>query len=160
MAAGVTTKLWDLTDVAKVIEDRGGASCHAFRRSAHRVRKPSAEAQAMNEPDFPIRAKVEVPLLRFIVENEGRINLSKIGCEMEIELAKQLGISDADRDFSSPNYRSEGHRKWRNEIQFVRDRLVRSGDLAGNSMRGWWDATEQGYRRLGMVKPTAPQRRP
>ena len=74
------------------------------------------------------------------------------GQQLEIILAKEVGVSDADRGFASLNYHSAGHRKWRNEIQFVRDRLVKTGQLS-NAVRGRWTVTEAGHRRVGMAKP-------
>jgi len=61
-------------------------------------------------------------------------------------------VSDADRGFASLNYHSAGHRKWRNQIQFVRDRLVKTGQLS-NAVQGRWTVTEAGYQRVGMAKP-------
>ena len=78
--------------------------------------------------------------------------LSTHGQQLEIILAKEVGVSDADRGFASLNYQSAGHRKWRNEIQFVRDRLVKTGQLS-NAVRGRWTVTEAGYQRVGMAKP-------
>ena len=76
-----------------------------------------------------------------IREFGGSINFSTHGQQLEIILAKEVGVSDADRGFASLNYHSAGHRKWRNEIQFVRDRLVKTGQLS-NAVRGRWTVTE------------------
>jgi len=109
----------------------------------------------LNEPHFPNRALVEEPLLRAIIELGGSIDFSIRGRNLEVTLAKQLGISDSDRDFSSPNYHSAGHRKWRNEIQFVRDQLVKKRELENvvSRGRGRWTITDAGYQRVGMQKP-------
>ncbi len=81
----------------------------------------------------------------------GSINFSRKGREIEVPLAEEVGLSDEARDFSAPNYHSEGNRKWRNHIQFVRDRLVKSGDLS-NAVRNYWTVTDSGYRRVGLTK--------
>ena len=100
-----------------------------------------------DEPHFPNRSDVEVPLLRAIDRRGGSIRLSRHGRDLEIELAEELGITAADRDFAAPNYNSEGHRKWRNEIQFVREKLVKKGDLNG-SVRDVWTLTPAGKARV------------
>jgi hypothetical protein len=109
----------------------------------------------MSEPRFPNRSVVEEPLLRALIELGGSIDFSSQGRNLEIKLAKELGISDSDRDFKSLNYHSAGHRKWRNEIQFVRDTLVKKCELenAVSRGRGKWTVTDAGYRRIGMQKP-------
>ena len=109
----------------------------------------------LNEPSFPNRADMEEPLLRAIIDLGGSIDFSAQGRNLEVMLAKQLGISDSDRDFSSPNYHSAGNRKWRNEIQFVRDQLVKKQQLENpiSRGRGRWTVTDAGYRRVGMPKP-------
>lgn len=111
--------------------------------------------RALDEPHFPNRKDIEEPLLRAIICLGGSIDFSKQGRNLELSLAKELGISDADRDFSSPNYHSEGHRKWRNEIQFVRDMLVKKGELENviSRGRGRWTVTAKGYQQVGIHKP-------
>ena len=105
------------------------------------------------QPHFPNRNDLEEPLLKVLIrEFGGSINFSTHGQQLEIILAKEVGVSDADRGFASLNYHSAGHRKWRNEIQFVRDRLVKTGQLS-NAVRGRWTVTEAGYQRVGMAKP-------
>jgi hypothetical protein len=48
---------------------------------------------------------------------------------------------------------AKGHRKWRNTIQFVRLKLVNRGEI-DNSTRDLWKVTDDGYRRLGLLRPT------
>lgn len=95
------------------------------------------------EPHLPNRNDLEVPLLRILLEMGGSIKFSSEGRQIEIELARVAGVSDEDRDFSAPNYKSAGNRKWRNEIQFVRDQLVKKGCI-DNSQRDYWTITEYG----------------
>lgn len=107
-----------------------------------------------NEPHFPNRQTIEEALLKAIIDLGGSIDFSTQGRNLEIILAKQIGISDADRDFASPNYHSAGHRKWRNEIQFVRDMLVKKRELENvlSRGRGRWTVTTKGYERVGAHK--------
>jgi Mrr N-terminal domain len=96
---------------------------------------------------------MEEPLLRVLIKLGGSVDFSAKGRTLEVMLAQEFGLSDADRDFAAPNYHSEGTRKWRNHIQFVRDQLVKKRQL-DNSVRGRWTVTDSGYRRVGMRRPS------
>jgi restriction endonuclease Mrr len=103
------------------------------------------------EPHLPNRADLEVPLLRILMAMGGKVHFASRGRQIEIELARVAKVSDEDRDFASPNYHSEGNRKWRNHIQFVREQLVKKGHL-DNHTRGYWIVSEAGMRRIGASK--------
>ena len=81
----------------------------------------------------------------------GKGHFASRGRQIEIELARVAKVSDEDRDFASPNYHSEGNRKWRNHIQFVREQLVKKGHLE-NHTRGFWIVSESGMKRIGASK--------
>lgn len=101
------------------------------------------------EPHLPNRADLEEPLLNILIDMGGSVEFASRGREIEVLLAKQVGLSDADRDFAAPNYNSEGNRKWRNHIQFVREQLVsRNPPQIDNSRYGFWTVTSAGYRRV------------
>ncbi|MEM9227324.1 MAG: hypothetical protein AAGA45_05095, partial [Verrucomicrobiota bacterium] len=68
------------------------------------------------------------------------VRFSTMGREIEVRLATEVGLSDADRDFSAPNYNSKGNRKWRNHIQFVKDQLVNKRHIS-NAKRDIWTVT-------------------
>jgi len=104
----------------------------------------------MEEPHLPNRDDLELPLMRILKQMGGSVSFSIKGRQIEIELAEIAGVSDADRDFSSPNYNSEGKRKWRNHIQFVRSQLVDKG-LIDNSRHGYWTLTEKANRYLEAI---------
>lgn len=106
----------------------------------------------MNEPHLPNRAFIEEPLLRALIELGGSIDFATQGRKLEIMLAKEFKLLDEARDFAALNYNSEGHRKWRNHLQFVRDDLVKKGDLF-QEPRGKWSVTDAGYKRVGMQRP-------
>ena len=105
------------------------------------------------EPHFPNRDDIELPLLRALHELRGSIKFSIRGRQLEIMLASHFKLTDEERDFASPNYHSEGNRKWRNHLQFVRDQLVKKGQLS-NARHGYWTITEAGYKRLGVPAPS------
>lgn len=98
-------------------------------------------------PRFPLRTEVEGPLLRAIIRRGGSVNFSDQGRELEIELAAEFGLSDAARDARDPDNHAQGHRMWRNELQFVRNNLVERREI-DPSVRGVWTATDAGYRRV------------
>ena len=112
-----------------------------------------------HEPHYPNRDDMEVPLLRALLALGGSIRFSVRGRQIEEMLADHFKLSKEERDFASPNYHSEGNRKWRNHIQFVRDQLVKRGEL-DNSKHGYWVIAVAGYRRLGVeAPPNAPDMR-
>jgi Mrr N-terminal domain len=104
----------------------------------------------MQEPQLPNRADLEEDLLEILAHMGGSVNFSVRGRQIEIELAKLVGLSDEVRDFASPNYHSQGNRKWRNHIQFVRDLLVKKKHL-DNSRYNHWTITAAGYKRIGKL---------
>jgi hypothetical protein len=113
------------------------------------VRYATAAPRLLDEPHFPNRTAIEEPLLRAIIGFGGSVQFSTLGRELEIVLAREFGIPDVDRDYSHPRYHSQGNRKWRNEIQFVRAKLVTSEQLDGN-IEDVWTVTDAGYRRVGL----------
>jgi hypothetical protein len=104
------------------------------------------------EPHYPNRDDIELPLLRALLELRGSVRFSIRGRQLEIILATHFKLTDAERDFASLNYHSEGNRKWRNHLQFVRDQLVKKGQIS-NARHGYWTITVAGYKRLGVPPP-------
>ena len=108
----------------------------------------SQRHNSTQEPHLPNLVDLEEPLLNILIDMGGSVEFASHGREIEVLLAKQVGLSDTDRDFAAPNYNSEGNRKWRNHIQFVRDQLVRKDPpQIDNSRYGYWTVTSAGYRR-------------
>jgi hypothetical protein len=107
----------------------------------------------IREPSLPNRVDMEKPLLKELIKLGGSVNFSKEGRALEISLAREFKLSDETRDFSAPNYHSEGNRRWRHHIQFVRQQLVYRGEME-NSVHGKWTVTDAGYRRVGMKNPS------
>ena len=104
------------------------------------------------EPSYPRRDDIEVPLLRVLVELAGSVRFSVRGRQIEDMLGHYLKLTNEQTEFASPNYHSEGHRKWRNEIQFVRDKLVKKGQI-DPSRHDYWTITVAGYERLRLPPP-------
>ena len=102
----------------------------------------------VQEPHLPSRADLEEPLLNILIDMGGSVNFASHGRDIEVLLAKDVALAETDRDFSAPNYHSEGNRKWRNHIQFVRDQLVKKFQI-DNSRHGYWVVTPAGYHRVG-----------
>jgi hypothetical protein len=111
------------------------------------------DLKRMEEPTLPSRSDIEEPLLRAIINRRGSgyIIFSKDGRDLEIEIAQSFNLPDEVRDFTSPRYKSKGQSKWRNHIQFVRDDLVKKGEI-DSSERNIWRVTEAGYKRVGIPK--------
>ena len=104
------------------------------------------------EPSYPHRDDMELPLLKALLQLRGSVCFSVRGRQIEDILADHFKLSKEDREFASPNYHSEGNRKWRNHIQFVRAQLVEKGQL-DNSRHGYWTISVKGYNRLGVPPP-------
>ena len=98
----------------------------------------------MPEPSYPTRATLEQPLLDLLIKLGGNFDFQENGGILEHQLADEFNLSEEQRNFSAPNYHSKGNRKWRNEIQFVKDNLVKRG-LIDPSERNIWKVTPEGY---------------
>lgn len=116
------------------------------------VRYVQAVAPLTDEPLLPSRSEIQEPLLRAIIRLGGSIVFSEQGRDLEMSLATEFGLSDAVRDFAAPRYNSQGNRKWRNHLQFVKDDLVNLCQI-DPSVRDTWRVTDEGYRRVGMQRP-------
>lgn len=106
----------------------------------------------MKEPRLPNRAFIEEPLLKALIDLGGSIDFATQGRILEIKLAKEFKLPDEVRDFAATNYHAQGNRKWRNHLQFVRDRLAQKHFLF-REPRGRWTVTDAGYKHVGMQKP-------
>ena len=111
----------------------------------------TTELDNVQEPHLPNRSDLEELLLNILIDLGGSVHFAVRGRDIEVLLAKEVGLSEIDRDFAASNYHSEGHRKWRNHIQFVRDQLVKKSQI-DNSRHGYWTVTINGYRRVGREK--------
>jgi hypothetical protein len=116
------------------------------------VRYIPATPRLPDEPSLPPRSQIQEPLLRAIAVRGGSIVFSEQGRDLEISLATELGLPDTVRDFAVPRYNSQGNRKWRNHLQFVKDDLVKLCQIDA-SVRDTWSVTDEGYRRIGVQRP-------
>jgi len=119
-------------------------------------RTPSKESPVSRErtklkrkmrKSYPTRYELEIPLLAFVESSGGSLRFSQKGDELEATLANQFRLTRAQREFTSPDIQSKGHRLWRNHIQFARWHLVNLGYL-DNSRHDTWCITEEGRNRL------------
>jgi Mrr restriction endonuclease-like protein len=104
------------------------------------------------EPKYPRRGDVEIPLLKVLCQMGGSVQLSIRGRELENRVADILNLSLEQREFSAVNYSCEGNRKWRNELQFVRNSLADKGQL-DSSRHDFWTVSVAGYTRIGVQPP-------
>jgi predicted HNH restriction endonuclease len=103
---------------------------------------------------FPPANLIEEPLIKAIINRGGSIIFSEDGRDLEIDLARHFNLSEAARDFATPECPASGGRKWRYRIQWVKQQLVSKGEI-GNATRDVWPITEAGYKRVGIQKTTA-----
>jgi predicted HNH restriction endonuclease len=100
---------------------------------------------------LPPSKLIEEPLLKAIIKRGGSVIFSKDGRDLEIDLARHFNLSDAVRDFATPNCPAKGGRKWRYRIQWVKQQLVLKGEI-DNTVDNIWPVTEAGYKRVGIQK--------
>ncbi|MBW3633446.1 MAG: winged helix-turn-helix domain-containing protein [Chloroflexi bacterium] len=85
----------------------------------------------------------ELPILEALVELGGSAATSDVMDAIEPKIKDKL------TEYDLQPMRENGQViKWKNRAQFARLRLVRSGDLADNSPRGFWEITDQGRKRV------------
>lgn len=85
----------------------------------------------------------ELPILQALVELGGSAATSDVMDAIEPKIKDKL------TDYDLQPMRENGQVvKWKNRAQFARLSLVRSGDLADNSPRGFWEITDQGRKRV------------
>lgn len=109
----------------------------SLRRRTHRgrTRKRAPKGTLLPESEY------EVPILQILAEHDGRAPSRELIDALEQRIGERLTELDRQRN-------SSGQTRWRNRAQFVRLRLVESGDMVRDSPRGVWEISEQGRRRL------------
>jgi len=86
-------------------------------------------------------AEYEIPLLSALVARGGSAPASRLIEDVGEALADRL--SEVDREVLN-----SGLIRWKNRVQFVRLKLIRSGDMAAESPRGVWEISETGRARV------------
>jgi restriction system protein len=99
---------------------------------------------------FPKQRDIEVPLLAVIDQLGGEAKPRDIYPLITERFPELTAEEQEERLESSPSTR-----KWHNLVQWVRQRLVQSGELDG-STRGVWKITEAGRKRLNTSEAAAP----
>lgn len=86
-------------------------------------------------------AEYEVPILQALHDLGGRGPASEVVENVGKRLGDRLQPADHEQLGS-------GDIRWKNRVQFVRLKLVRSGDMEKDAPRGVWGITGQGMARL------------
>ena len=89
---------------------------------------------------IPPQAEIEVPLLEALVQLGGQAKPKDV---YPIVTAKFPQVTPEDMEARLQH----GERLWHNRIQWVRQRLIESGDV-DSPQRGIWAITEQGKKRV------------
>jgi hypothetical protein len=112
------------------------------RQPAHRRRRRSRSATKRAQPGSILPdEEYELPLLEILDAHGGRAPTSEVLDELGERLNDRLTPTDRDSLGS-------GDIRWRNRAQFVRLRLIESGDMKSGSPRGLWEISDQGRDRL------------
>lgn len=83
----------------------------------------------------------ELPILEVLHERGGRAPTREVIDELENRIGDKLTALDRERTRS-------GEMRWRNRAQFVRLRLIETGDMAADAPRGTWVIAPGGRRRV------------
>jgi restriction system protein len=96
---------------------------------------------------LPTQTEAELPLLQAITKMGGQAKPRDV-YPVITSLFPQITPEDLTETVS------DGHSKWHNRIQWVRQRLVERGDLESGGW-GLWRVTDKGKSRLGGHSPAA-----
>lgn len=113
------------------------------RRTAARKRGSLPGSKSSRAPKGVLLSEdaYELPILEVLVEHGGRAAATEVLTSLEPRIRDKLEPMDLEPI-------SSGSIRWKNRAQFVRLRLVRSGDMAKASPRGIWEITERGRARV------------
>lgn len=89
---------------------------------------------------LPKQSSIELPLLKVISDNGGQLPMLE-SVEKVTTYFKEITEKDLIEKLES------GSNRWRNCVQWVRQKLISSEELDGSS-RGIWKITEKGVSRL------------
>ncbi len=99
---------------------------------------------------IPSEKDIELPLLQEIEAAGGEARPSDLYDRVARHFPQ---LTQADRE---ARYERTGQLIWPNKVQWVRNRLVRRGELNA-STRGIWRITDRGRARLGVIPAPLPQ---
>lgn len=105
---------------------------------------------------YPSKDEIELPLLKAIVEWGGQAKPS----QLYDNLAAVFGLLLEQRVAKSKTAPSQTQSKWENDVQDVRDRLVKKGELAPTEVSGFgvWRITPKGEARIARHNAIKPER--
>jgi hypothetical protein len=121
----------------------GGRADIAAQSSARPRPQKKSQKKRTRVPKGSIlpEAEYEIPILRALVEMNGRGPTSEVIALVEKELDPKLTAVDREK-------LSAGDVRWKNRAQFVRLKLVEKGEMASGSPRGTWEISDLGRKRL------------
>jgi len=102
---------------------------------------------------IPSEKDIELPLLQEIEVAGGEAKPSDLYDKVATHFPQ---LTQADQE---ARYEKTSQLIWPNKVQWVRNRLVRRGELNA-STRGIWWITDRGRARLGVVSPPSPPPQP
>jgi hypothetical protein len=109
------------------------------QRRQRRTRRPQVK-RAQTGTILPDE-EYDIPILQILDTHGGRAPTREVLDQLGEVLGDRLTPTDHEKLGS-------GDIRWRNRAQFVRLRLIDSGDMAKGSPRGLWEITDQGRDRL------------
>ena len=120
-----------------------GAHAESTRRTTRRRRAKKRQGDVTRAQPGTILPddEYDLPILSILDERGGRAPTREVLDELGERLAERL--MPADRETLA-----SGDIRWRNRAQFVRLRLIQSGDMQKDSPRGLWEISDRGRDRL------------
>ena len=129
-----------LAEVSDKKKPTRAAASAGRRPKARGARGAGRSARAAKGSLLP-ESEYELPLLTILSGNGGQMATRDVIRELEGRLEGKLMPADLE---ALPT----GGVRWKQRAQFVRLRLVESGDLVADSPRGLWEISGQGRARL------------
>lgn len=127
-----------------------------WERSVHTGTRSRGPKAKQTVPGLPLQTQIEGPLLREILERGGSIDTRTQLEDVANALATKFSLTDQQKTAQTKDKKTT---VWKNRIQWVRQDLIKKGDLDG-SERGVWKITargrarvsDKGTRRIGLVE--------
>jgi hypothetical protein len=137
---GLASTNGDLTDGFLVAEEAAAPVAQQRTRRQRKRTRRGGTKRAQPGTILPDE-EYDIPILQILDTHGGRAPTREVLDELGEVLGDRLTPTDHEKLGS-------GDIRWRNRAQFVRLRLIDSGDMAKGSPRGLWEITDQGRDRL------------
>lgn len=133
--------------------DDGGSEKRDAPNDAAPQKQSSIRKKALRKAGKPKRSRLpagallpeaeyELPLLTALDELGGSAPTSEVLDRLGKKLESRFTPQDRE------TYGASGTVRWRNRAQFVRDKLVKGGEMSSTSPRGIWEITRAGRERI------------